>query len=123
MEITVTVKFYSFTIVTFSSSHGGSPIYESLMVGVSVHSPLSTPHELSQTNTIRIACFFMPLSLYLSAMTPLMQVLEGFPYSNNLQYVIMRLSLLKNEEYDTPFGPPLGALHLRHSTRWPPRPP
>ena len=55
MEVTVTVMIYSFVIVTFSSSHGGSPFYESLMVGVRVHSLLSTPHELSQTNTSGIA--------------------------------------------------------------------
>ena len=55
MEVTVTVMNYSFAIVTFSSSHGGSPFYESLMVGVRVHSLLSTPHELSQTNTSGIA--------------------------------------------------------------------
>ena len=39
---------YGFTVVTFSSSHEGSPFYESLMEGVSIHYLFSTPHELSE---------------------------------------------------------------------------
>ena len=67
MEVTVTVMIYTFVIVTFSSSHGGSHFYESLMVGVRVHSLISTPHELSQTNTSGIvmslhASFSLPFS-------------------------------------------------------------
>ena len=80
MEVTVSVMIYSFVIVTFSFSHGGSPFYKSLMVGVRVNSLLSTPHELSLTNTSGIAMpLLLSLPLYLSAMTPLVQVLPGFP--------------------------------------------
>ena len=70
----MTRMIYSFAIVTFSSSHGGSPFYDSLIVGVRVHSLLSTPYELSQTNSSGIT---MSLHAYasLSTITPLVQVL------------------------------------------------
>ena len=75
----MTVMKYNLDIVTFSSSHGGSPFYDSLMVGVRVNSLLSTPHELSQTE-VGLPCLLLSMPLYLSAMTPQVQVLPGFPY-------------------------------------------
>ena len=87
MEITVTVMIYSFAIVTFSFSHGGSHLYESLMVGVRVHSLLSTPHELSQLTQSGIAMSPLHASLYLSTMTPSVQVLEGFPNTKIIEWL------------------------------------
>ena len=80
MEITVAVLKYNLDIVTFSFSHGDSPFYENLMVGGRVHSLLSTPHELSQQIQVGLPWLSMNMHLYLSAMIPLVQVLEGFPY-------------------------------------------
>ena len=71
---------YGLDIVTFSS-YGGSPLYTSLMVGVKAHSLVSTPHELSQQIYMGLTCLFVLISLYLSATTPLEQVLDGFPYN------------------------------------------
>ena len=53
----------SFVVLTFTSSHGGAPFYESLMVGVKVDFLLSTPHELSQQIQVGLRCLFIPLSL------------------------------------------------------------
>ena len=56
MEGTVTGIIYTLVTVTFSSSHGGSPFYESLMVGVRLHSLLPTPHELCQQIQVGLQC-------------------------------------------------------------------
>ena len=83
MEIAMTVMKYNLDIVTFSSSHGGSPFYDSLMVGVRVNSLLSTPHELSQQIQVGLPCLSMPLPLYLFSHDSLCAGPPGLPLQCN----------------------------------------
>ena len=81
MDIIVIVMIYSFVNVTFSSCHGGSHFYESLMVGVRFHSLLSILHELSQQIYNRKSMsLFTPLSSLFSHASPSAGPWEVFPY-------------------------------------------
>ena len=57
----MSVMISSFVIMT-SSSHGGSPLRKSLIVGVRVHALLSTPHELINKYKVELPyLLFAPL--------------------------------------------------------------
>ena len=87
---------YNFNIVTFSSFPGRSPFHESLMVGLGVDSPLSTPHELSQQIQSEIAMYSLQENLLL-AKSPLVYALKDSPTPDDLvatKLVAIRMSAL-----------------------------